>query len=57
MKEKLPEPEIMSPGLRTLLHSFACGGLSGGLAAFVTCPMDVIKTLRQRHDMMACLGA
>ena len=23
---------------------------SGGLAAFVTCPIDVIKTLRQKHQ-------
>jgi len=51
VKKKMPEPEMVSnAALRTLLHGFACGGSAGGLAAFVTCPVDVIKTLRQKHQ-------
>ncbi|CAE7318691.1 SLC25A40 [Symbiodinium natans] len=50
MKLMLPlaMQKIPSEGLRTLTHSFICGGIAGMMAALVTCPIDVIKTLRQK---------
>ena len=29
------------------LETFLCGATSGSIAAFVTCPLDVVKTYRQ----------
>jgi len=44
----VPETLASNCGLRTLLHSFVCGGLAGMLSALVTTPVDVAKTLRQK---------
>lgn len=49
IKKEVPAPSrIPGEGLRTLTHSFICGGAAGMMAALVTCPIDVIKTLRQK---------
>lgn len=44
-------------GLRTFLHSFACGGSAGMLAALLTTPADVVKTLRQKRQSGALAGS
>lgn len=56
-KKRVPEPgHIENSGLRTLAHSFGCGGSAGMFAAFVTTPVDVVKTLRQKLPSNAPLS-
>eukprot|EP00316_Scyphosphaera_apsteinii_P026093 CAMPEP_0119306616 /NCGR_PEP_ID=MMETSP1333-20130426/7325_1 /TAXON_ID=418940 /ORGANISM="Scyphosphaera apsteinii, Strain RCC1455" /LENGTH=122 /DNA_ID=CAMNT_0007309957 /DNA_START=237 /DNA_END=602 /DNA_ORIENTATION=+ len=43
---------LVSDNLRTLLQSFICGAGAGIVAAVLTTPVDMIKTVRQ-HDLIA----
>eukprot|EP00928_Gymnodinium_smaydae_P034858 TRINITY_DN24618_c0_g1_i1.p1 TRINITY_DN24618_c0_g1~~TRINITY_DN24618_c0_g1_i1.p1 ORF type:complete len:305 (-),score=42.30 TRINITY_DN24618_c0_g1_i1:99-1013(-) len=45
----IPEQVVSNPGCRTFAHSFSCGAAAGIIAALVTTPTDVIKTVRQQH--------
>jgi solute carrier family 25 protein 39/40 len=53
----IPEQWVSGPGARTLIHSFVCGGSAGMLAALLTTPIDVAKTLRQKLSSEAASGA
>mmetsp|Transcript_14663 Transcript_14663/g.38991 ORF Transcript_14663/g.38991 Transcript_14663/m.38991 type:complete len:221 (-) Transcript_14663:42-704(-) len=55
-KVVISERWISGPGTRTWVHSFVCGGFAGMLAALVTTPIDVAKTLRQKLADEAAAG-
>lgn len=48
----VPETWVSSPGLRTFLQGYCCGAAAGMLAALLTTPFDVIKTVKQ-HSVEA----
>ena len=47
-KVRIVLPQASGDGLYTLLHSFVCGAGAGIVAAILTAPSDVIKTVRQQ---------
>ncbi len=45
----VPDAWAATAAGRTFLHSFLCGACAGVLAAVLTSPFDVVKTVRQRN--------